>query len=275
MQAYNAATARNDLLPFDEALDAAQLLKVVFNEMGKKFFHNWQASLRRQKSYMRSDLYMGNMNPEKFVELLKKMNKYLKFYPQHDPFQDITELAVDELLDVLNNSKKNHWLLQMMQNAKNPDDFTSLEEAKDYYVTLYQSDQMVEKLNAGTNKTEKSDKSSKKKNGKRKHSETDTEAKPWAKPKCSHCSKVHKSDDCWMLEKNKNKRPKFYKPPGAELKNDKITFSNKQFSHLLKNLAPALKQDQKPKRKVTEAETYLAALTKGKDSDEEIMSDSE
>ena len=49
---------------------------------------------------MRKHLYMGDMNPEKFADRLKKLNKYLLYFPTKEG-QNSTQLAEDELIDIL------------------------------------------------------------------------------------------------------------------------------------------------------------------------------
>jgi hypothetical protein len=41
----------------------------------------WRYSYERQREYMRRDLFMGKLNPEKFSQRLQNVNRYLDFIP--------------------------------------------------------------------------------------------------------------------------------------------------------------------------------------------------
>jgi hypothetical protein len=41
----------------------------------------WNDAVERQRKYMRRDLFMGKLNPEKCSQRLQYMNKYLDFIP--------------------------------------------------------------------------------------------------------------------------------------------------------------------------------------------------
>jgi hypothetical protein len=41
----------------------------------------WRDSYARQHEYMRRDLFMGKLNPEKFSQILQDLNKYLDYIP--------------------------------------------------------------------------------------------------------------------------------------------------------------------------------------------------
>jgi hypothetical protein len=41
----------------------------------------WRDSCERQREYMRRDLFMGKLNPEKFSQRLQDLNKYLYYIP--------------------------------------------------------------------------------------------------------------------------------------------------------------------------------------------------
>jgi hypothetical protein len=41
----------------------------------------WRDAYERQREYTRRDLFMGNINPEKFSQRLQDLNKYLDFIP--------------------------------------------------------------------------------------------------------------------------------------------------------------------------------------------------
>jgi hypothetical protein len=41
----------------------------------------WRDAYERQKEYMRRDIFMGKLNPEKFSQRLQDLNRYLDFIP--------------------------------------------------------------------------------------------------------------------------------------------------------------------------------------------------
>jgi hypothetical protein len=41
----------------------------------------WRDAYERQIEYMRKDLFMGKLNPEKFSQRLQDLNRYLNFIP--------------------------------------------------------------------------------------------------------------------------------------------------------------------------------------------------
>jgi hypothetical protein len=41
----------------------------------------WCDTFERHREYMRRDLFMGKLNPEKFIQRLEEMNKYLDYIP--------------------------------------------------------------------------------------------------------------------------------------------------------------------------------------------------
>jgi hypothetical protein len=41
----------------------------------------WIDAYERQREYMRRDLFMGKLNPEKFIQRLQDLNKYLDYIP--------------------------------------------------------------------------------------------------------------------------------------------------------------------------------------------------
>jgi hypothetical protein len=43
--------------------------------------NGWRDAYDRQREYMRRDLFMGKLNPEKFSQRLKDLNNYLDYIP--------------------------------------------------------------------------------------------------------------------------------------------------------------------------------------------------
>ena len=91
------------------------------------------------------------MNPEKFADRLKKLNKYLLYFPTREG-QNSTQLAEDELINIMDNAKKVYWHITMLSQGRRPDTFETLEEAEECYKQLYQADQMRKTLTKAQNK---------------------------------------------------------------------------------------------------------------------------
>ena len=137
----------------------------------------------------------------------------------------------------------------MLAQGKSPDTFDSIEDAKQYYKQLWQADKFTENH---SNLKKSGDKPSKK-NNKRKRAKADATNKD---KKCEHCGKQgHNSDDCWTLDKNKNKRPKRFKTEKSEKK-----YSKEETAHMFTMMWKAAKkldakETKKTKRKVTYEDT--------------------
>ena len=270
-------TERNDanltLAPADR-LDIADLLLLVINDTAKKYFSldcDWHKAYRYQKAYMRKNLFMGDMNPEKFCERLTKINRMLTFFPFTD--DDVREspspLDDDELCDILDSAKKPEWHLLMMSQGKRPHSFDDFEEAKTYYKQLYNAEQFQKKLQPKHEPKQ----TNKPGNTKRKRGADKKPPSKNDKP-CTHCGgKFHASDACWTLDKNKSKCPKTY-GRNDQKQSANVMFSQEQMNTMM-NAMWNKKQKAKPskKRKVrqdssdSEQDTnFMAKLVGGNDS---------
>ena len=62
-----------------------QILKRVQWYMSCRVFDrhvkSWSSAARKQKSYMRKSLFMGELDPEDFLKRLKELNEYLCYFP--------------------------------------------------------------------------------------------------------------------------------------------------------------------------------------------------
>ena len=210
IEAFTGHNNANLALDANDRLEMDDLLTLVINDTSKKYFSldcDWRNAYRYQKAYMRKNLFMGDMNPEKFCERLSRINRMLSYFPFTD--DDVREapnrLDDDELCDILDSAKKPEWHLLMMSQGKRPHSFENYDEAKMYYKQLYNAEQFQKKL---LPKQEKPNKPADK--GKRKRG-SDKPTAAASKHKCVHCGNLHADDDCWTLEKNKNKRPKNYR----------------------------------------------------------------
>jgi hypothetical protein len=120
-------------------------------------------------------------------------------------------VSEQELIETVTRGVKYEWACTLLDQNKRYNDFQSLDEVRDVYFKLYQADHVRARLEAVTGKNE--EKSGNGKN-KRKNQNGENSEKSGKKSKapCENCEKTgHKSDDCWTLEKNANKRPKNFR----------------------------------------------------------------
>jgi hypothetical protein len=69
---------------------------MVVNETAKSFYNSWDTAIQDQKQYMRQNLFLGELKPSVFIERLKRMNKFLKYFPQDDLSIGEDKLYIDE-----------------------------------------------------------------------------------------------------------------------------------------------------------------------------------
>jgi hypothetical protein len=147
---WNSRNATNVALPAPERYSLKHVLHLVVNDTAKKYFSiecDWSNAYRYQKAYLRKNLFMGDMNPDKFCDRLEKMNRMLPYFPlAHDDANDPEELDDDELCDILDSAKKPEWHVTMMSQGMRPHSFESFEQAKTYYKQLWNAEQFAKKI---------------------------------------------------------------------------------------------------------------------------------
>ena len=232
-RAYDKYSVISDDTPITELAEPVDLnvaLERALNDVAKKFFEGWETAVRKQKSYMRKNLFMGNMDPEKFFDRVEKINDDLPYFPTRDGRRRPHKLDIDELIDIADSAKKMEWHLIMMSQGRRPDTFETLEEAKEYYKALYAADQLRQVTQKSEGNTGKN------KRGKKRGANDSDKKKSHAV--CSHCGKPgHKSDECWTLDKNKKKRPRHFKTGKKEktyTKEETVNMMNMMWSSMRK-----------------------------------------
>jgi hypothetical protein len=268
-RAYNEHNTANEARPNNERLDDDVVLANIVNDVARKFFDNWQSSVRQQKNYLRTCLYIGNQNPKKFIERIKKINEYLPYFPYHNGGEPYAKMAEDELLDILDSAKKIDWHLTMMSQGKRPDTFRDIGQAEEYYMQLHNADLLLKKLKpASGSSTQKGKKNSDKQKSKKRKGRDGP---------CEHCGKHHPGagDKCWSLSKNKRMRPNGYKPQGRGNDYDQKRFSAKETANMLTKVYASMqkkKNKKSKKRKVTYEDdevdaTFMAHLKDAAEQD--------
>jgi hypothetical protein len=108
----------------------------------------WRDAYETQRGCMRRDLFMGKLNPEKFIQRLQDLKKYLDFIPiERTTLPDKTKkayvksLSEDEIRSVMGRAIPPEWTVHMLALGKEPWRFKDLEEQLNMYLQQWQADQ--------------------------------------------------------------------------------------------------------------------------------------
>jgi hypothetical protein len=106
-----------------------QLYDFVIFELSIRDFDiqsGWRDAYERQREYMRRDLFMGKLNPEKFSQRLQDLNRYLDFIPIEitSDNQKITKaygksLPEDEIRSIMGRAIPPEWTVNFWHLEKN------------------------------------------------------------------------------------------------------------------------------------------------------------
>jgi hypothetical protein len=85
----------------------------------------WRDAYERQREYMRRDLFMGKINPEKFSQRLQDLNRYLDFIPiekTSDSLKITKEygefLPEDEIRSIMGRAIPPEWTVNLLALGK-------------------------------------------------------------------------------------------------------------------------------------------------------------
>jgi hypothetical protein len=95
IQNYNHFNSKNNELEEEDQANDTELQKMIIDETAKSFFNNWENAVREQQQYMRQNLFIGEMKPSTFIERLKRINKFLRYFPRERVFE-MTNIELDE-----------------------------------------------------------------------------------------------------------------------------------------------------------------------------------
>jgi hypothetical protein len=84
IQNYNHFNVKNNKLEEEDQENDAELQNMIINETAKSFFNNWENAVSEQQQYMHQNLFIGEMKLSTFIERLKRMNKFLRYFPQKE-----------------------------------------------------------------------------------------------------------------------------------------------------------------------------------------------
>ena len=207
LEEWNTAYRKHytDAPLIDEA-DNALAVEATINAVALELFPDGAGSARAQKRYLRNNLFMGKMDPEKFAHRLEKINTFLPYFPVEDataaaPANTNTVLPQDELVDIMDYAKSIEWHITMLSQGKKPHTFADLREATVYYKQLYDAQKLQNRLDSANsnsrNKSGRNNTSKRNKDAGRGKSDPDKK-KP---PVCGHCGKTgHVERDCWIKD---------------------------------------------------------------------------
>jgi hypothetical protein len=97
----------------------------------------WRDIFERQREYMRRDLFMGKLNPEKFSQMLQEMNRYLDFIPmgkstgkEKIPIVKAygKSLPDDEIRSIMGRAIPPEWTVNLLALGKEPWKFKYLND---------------------------------------------------------------------------------------------------------------------------------------------------
>jgi hypothetical protein len=86
----------------------------------------WRDAYERQREYMRRDLFMGKLNPEKFSQRLQDLNRYFDFIPiEKRDNNKITKaygkpLPEDKIRSIMERAIPPEWAVNLLALGKEP-----------------------------------------------------------------------------------------------------------------------------------------------------------
>lgn len=177
-------------------------------------------SYRRQRNYLRYHVFMMDMSLADFKAELRRQNNFLKYFPVPDDRETCEMLPDDELVEIVDRAKRVEWQRDLLTANIDP-----------YALSLGEYYRYLEKLEVKHNidkalredkkrKADRNDGDGKKgQSNNKKKTKKDKKNANKANLKrdkaCVHCDKWHPAPDeqCWSLDKNKNKKPTNKAPP--------------------------------------------------------------
>jgi hypothetical protein len=108
----------------------------------------WIDAYERQREYMRRDLFMGKLNPEKFSQRLQDLNRYLDFIPIEKTSDNnkiikayVKSLPEDEIRSITGRAIPPEWTVNLLAIGKEPWRFKELEYQLNMYRQQWKADQ--------------------------------------------------------------------------------------------------------------------------------------
>jgi hypothetical protein len=106
----------------------------------------WRDAYESQREYMRRDIFMDKLNPEKFSQRLQYLNKYLDYIPiERTTLSDKTKkeygklLPEDEIRSIMGRAIPPEWTVNLLALGKEPWRFKDLEDQLNMYRQQWQT----------------------------------------------------------------------------------------------------------------------------------------
>jgi hypothetical protein len=134
---------------------AEHTLKKIYNfaifELSIRAFDiqsGWCDAYERQREYMRRDLFIGRLNPEKFSQRLQDINRYLDFISIEKTSDSLKitkacgkALPEDEIRSIMGRAIPPEWTVNLLSLGKEPWKFRDLDDQLNVYRQQWQADQ--------------------------------------------------------------------------------------------------------------------------------------
>jgi hypothetical protein len=108
----------------------------------------WRDAYERQREYIRRDLFMGKLNPEKFSQRLQDLNRYLDYIPIEKTSEKDKLIKAygksfpeDKIRSIMGRSIPPEWTVNFLALGKEPWRFKDLEDQLNMYRQQWQADQ--------------------------------------------------------------------------------------------------------------------------------------
>jgi hypothetical protein len=299
MTNYNRINMANNQKQIEYQSSDAEVLQLVVNETAKAFFNSWDTAIQDQQQYMRQNLFLGELKPSVFIERLKRMNKFLTYFPRADIDTEEDKLLISEeqLITIVHHASHGIMQLQIQRSGKTINAFKTLDDLKVFFEQQYECDLLEKRILKGDEHGKDHKKGKKNKRAKKQKQNDDDDAekaakgdrKPSAKPKCTICGKIgHRDENCWTLDKNAKKRPASFQTTNSILKKSKYAkkspsskteafFTEEQVSVMMGKVMASMKEKyggkKKPKRQVQFSEPSDSDSDSDSDSNDKKIKD--
>jgi hypothetical protein len=105
----------------------------------------WIDAYERQREYMRRDLFMGKLKPEKFSQRLHDLNRYLDFIPIEKTSDNLkitkaygNSLQKDEIRSIMGREIPPEWTVSLLALGQEPWRFKDLDDQLNMYRQQWQ-----------------------------------------------------------------------------------------------------------------------------------------
>jgi hypothetical protein len=136
----------------------------------------WWYAYERQREYMRRDLFMEKLKPEKFSQRLQDLYRYLDFIPIEKTSESLKitkaygkSLPEDEIRSIMGRAIPPEWTVNMLSLVKEPWKFRDLEDQLNVYSHQWQADQQKQIIAQMTGKHPNKSDDRKRKNSEKNH----------------------------------------------------------------------------------------------------------